>query len=225
MKTVIKHKFEKKNYNVQFLRAIRFHADMLTKISNHIPEDSRVIDLGCGPGLLAERIINIAGSYEGYDISDGFIDQCQKMFSIQPHFSFDLADVNKIELDDNSCDALILVNMLHLTTIDPISVLNKAYNAIDDGGVVVVSGPKSQKSFDDSENLIIQHLKDDCLYDKFKDQLNLMKESNKKILNKNANYWSVEGMAELLSSVGFSKIKAMDNGLYNDYLYLIIAEK
>ena len=56
---------DQKSYNFKFMRAIRFHSEMLTKITEKIPENSHIIDLGCGPGLLAERLVDHVDCYLG----------------------------------------------------------------------------------------------------------------------------------------------------------------
>jgi len=130
-----------------------------------------------------------------------------------------------MNLDEHITDVITLINILNLDGIKPIPLLKKTFKAIKPGGSLIVAGPTSDESFNKVEALILKHLKEDGLLETFKKDFELLKQRNKTILNPHANYWSEEGMAELLLEQGFSKIRALDNGIYKGLLYLIVAEK
>jgi SAM-dependent methyltransferase len=62
--------------------------------------DGRVLDIGCGPGRIATRLIGHLdkGSYVGFDIDPRSIRWCQRKISSQhPNFRFQLADVHNAQ--------------------------------------------------------------------------------------------------------------------------------
>ncbi|PKU24306.1 class I SAM-dependent methyltransferase [Telmatospirillum siberiense] len=80
--------------------SLRFRLETaVTLLGPHLA-GRRVVELGCGSGLLAARLMAAgAASYQGFDISDAAIDRARARLSGQPQIgrmAFDVADVSKI---------------------------------------------------------------------------------------------------------------------------------
>ena len=160
--------------------------------------DSRdnVLEIRCGSGVFAERLSNHVGKYVGIDTIKSEIDFCKEKYSGQHHMSFSLQDINEIDLEEHDFDVITLINTLHLSHVKPLFVLRRIYNLLNPGSCVVVTSPSSSESY--------------CITGQ---------ESQRN------NYWSGEGMVELLRNVGFKKIKDYDNSLCDDQYYCVVAEK
>ena len=88
-----------------------------------------------------------------------------------------------MDLEPESCDAVALVNMLHLTSVKPLELLKTAYHSLVPGGVVIVSGPTSAESFRASEELIAKHLADDGMLEKFEGHLDILRKLTEQVLS------------------------------------------
>ncbi|HKI21387.1 MAG TPA: class I SAM-dependent methyltransferase [Isosphaeraceae bacterium] len=91
------------------------------KLTEHfaalIPSGARVLDVGCGDGLLARRI-----TLERPDLNIVGIDVLRRP---QTHIEVDLYDGKVIPFESGSFDAVMLVDVLHHTD-DPMSLLREA---------------------------------------------------------------------------------------------------
>lgn len=52
--------------------------------------EDKVLDFGCGPGYLAERLVHQLSSYWGVDISPAYINSCTKQFNEEKNSRFTL---------------------------------------------------------------------------------------------------------------------------------------
>ncbi len=58
-----------------------------------------VLDIGCGPGHLAESLRGKVASYTGIDTSEKFLTECHKKFTDQKNFSFHALPLNYTNLE------------------------------------------------------------------------------------------------------------------------------
>lgn len=82
--------------------SLRFRLDAAVELlAPHLP-GRRVVELGCGSGLLAERLITLgAASYQGYDLSEAAIDRARQRAD-GPRVSFDVAAVGELPAQGDS---------------------------------------------------------------------------------------------------------------------------
>jgi SAM-dependent methyltransferase len=87
-------------------------------LSDVLPREGKVLDVGCGDGLLAKCIIDRMGTsvrIEGIDV----------LVRDHTHIPVTRFDGNKIPFDDNSFDSVMFVDVLHHTD-DPMVLLREA---------------------------------------------------------------------------------------------------
>ena len=210
-----------------FLRNIECYDELRNEIGAHISPGARVLDLGCGPGLLAEKIKDRVSSYKGIDFSQEFIADAKDRFREDPHVQFDQGDLMDIVIDEHSVDAVVLSNVLYLPGIQPQEVLEKAIGALSDDGVIIVSGPTSSDSF----QLAMPHMEAQLRGDGFLDTEEGMSafktvcEANARLLPGAGNYWSIEGMIELLRALGCSGDIKSSTEIYYGYGFLVSVVK
>lgn len=84
-----------------------------------IDQQNQVLDFGCGPGYLAESLVQQVNGYVGVDISPVYIDACKERFKAYPHFRFSLLHQNEktlglreAGLPENNFDTIIILSVV-----------------------------------------------------------------------------------------------------------------
>ncbi len=210
-------------YPYDFVRKIAAHRELIDQVEQAIPAAASVLDLGCGIGLLAERLVGRIQRYEGIDLSRDFVQICQKRLQ-NSGFSFSEGDINTLRLKQNSYDVITLLNVIYIEGVEPLHALERAFDALTPGGKLFVSGPTHARSFADAESKILEQLHNDRLLAGNEAILQGIKQANASLLTERAHYWSAEGMSALLREIGFT-VKVVSTHHYYGNAYLIIAEK
>ncbi len=207
-----------------FLRHLECHAQLLDKAVAWTPQGAAVLDLGSGPGLLAERLAGRVSRYRGVEISPEFVAKCRKLMEASPEFAFEQGDIGAAEYG-RGLDAVTILNVLYLPGIDPVQVLKKAHAALREGGRLIVSGPTSTESYRKAEPFMRAQLERDGLLATCEPLFRAVGEANDRLLPGQGNYWSIEGMIELLKGLGFRAVPGGDTQIYYGHAFLVVAEK
>lgn len=103
----------------------------------NLPENSQVLELGCGPGVLWTR--NLERIPPGWnvtlsDFSPGMLEEARKNLSESNHpFDFRLIDAQEIPFDDGQLDAVIANHMLyHIPNLD--AAFSEIHRVLKPGG-------------------------------------------------------------------------------------------
>jgi SAM-dependent methyltransferase len=212
-----------KEYPYDYVRHMKAHQELLNAVVPHLKPSSRVLDLGCGTGLLAERLVDKSVDYLGIDLFADFINICHERLGSEKGFKFAVKDMNSFEASAKSYDHAILMNSLYVEGVDPMRVLPTVYEVLKKGGTAFISGPISRKGFEKALPYIQKQLAVDGKLDM---QLwNQVVSANARLLNERAHYWSAEGLVALLREAGFEKFNYLSNDFYYGNAYLVVAEK
>jgi 2-polyprenyl-3-methyl-5-hydroxy-6-metoxy-1,4-benzoquinol methylase len=113
-------------------------------IQSKLVSGSKILDVGCGPGVVALQLAHRGYRINGIDISPKMIKLCQKAFSELPEgndqHAFTADNFNEIDLEEESFDGIITLGFLEFQE-NEIHVLRKFYKILKPGGVLVISGP------------------------------------------------------------------------------------
>lgn len=213
-----------KKYPMDLLRHVEVHAEMLRETAQYVRDGSSVLDLGSGISLLLEHLPE-RERYTALDVSPEFIRVAKERYGSRPGTAFIQANIEGQGLGSEEYDRVTLLNVLHLPGIKPVEILRKALGALRPGGRIVVTGPTSKESLTRSEPLILAQLERDGHAKGNEESIQALLAANRRLLTENSNYWSVEGMVELLRHLGFSRTVAAHTGLYHGCAYLVVAEK
>lgn len=101
----------------------------------NFPENSRVLEVGCGTGPICRVLASIQNIQEiiGIDPSKHFLSKAKELSKGYEGISYQEGDGKKLELEDNSFDAVILHTILtHVPR--PKKILSEAYRVLKPGG-------------------------------------------------------------------------------------------
>lgn len=102
-----------------------------------ITASTRVLDVGCGPGLLSESLAEDAASVDGIDFLESMIVQAK---SRRSRARFQTADAECMPFEDRCFDVAICCYTAH-HFMRPTGVFNELYRVLQPGGRVVVLHP------------------------------------------------------------------------------------
>jgi SAM-dependent methyltransferase len=99
-----------------------------------VPPRGRVLDVGCGPGALTQRLVAAfgAGAVTAVDPSASFVASAQERF---PHTDVRLATAEELPFPDGTFDAALAQLVVHFMH-DPVAGLGEMARVCRPGGVV-----------------------------------------------------------------------------------------
>ncbi len=125
-------------YAPVYKRAMKADRRIYDFMYERIPEkirDKEVLELATGPGLLAKHVAPAARRMVATDYSDGMIAQAKKG-ERPPNLSFEVADAMQLPYEDDSFDAVLIANALHIVP-DPERVLKEIDRVLRPGGLLI----------------------------------------------------------------------------------------
>ncbi|HEY2961179.1 MAG TPA: methyltransferase domain-containing protein [Pyrinomonadaceae bacterium] len=107
-----------------------------------LPEKlGRVLDLGCGPGVMTEVVLERGGVFDGVDLSPEMISEAKEKFGHLPNVNFATGNIEAIDAADNSYDQLICMAVTeYLQTPD--RALSEIARVLKPGGIAIITTPK-----------------------------------------------------------------------------------
>lgn len=212
-----------RKYPYKLLRKLDCHRQLMSDVAAALPTAGKLLDLGCGPGFLTKHISNKAIDYTGVDISPEFIKDAESdTHSLPTHFV--CANINVYQPAQASYDAATLINVVYQEGIDAPKVISAALSSLKPGGRLIVTGPLGDGLTTLLDGIKRQMMRDHLLPE-HADDFEKIKAANQKLLSGRANFWSLEGMTELILKLGASRIVDAHTRLYYDTGYFICAEK
>ena len=213
-----------RTYPMDLLRQVDVHRKLIETAAQFVHTGAQVLDLGCGIGLLPEQLSEKKICYEGIDASPDFIEACHDRFRDRDYFRFYEKDINKMEPMPEAYDHVCMLNLLNLPGVESLKILKKAHSALRKGGTVMVSGPLSRESFSMVEPFILEQLKSIGIGSEHPD-VHALSAVNQTLLSEDGQYWTAEGMVNLLMQLGFEEIVTVKTDLYHGYSYFVVARK
>src|SRR3989344_3509762 len=100
----------------------------------------RVLDIGCGPGVMTQAIGGQTWDYWGVDLSSPMIALARKRFANQPGISFEVGAVTQIPAPDQFFDAVVAMGLMEYVN-DESAALREIRRVLKPGGIFIVSVP------------------------------------------------------------------------------------
>ena len=102
-----------------------------------LPEDSTVVDLGCGTGLLASQLAPWVGHLVAVDREPAMVQAAQQRLHDQDNVTFHLGDLAGIDLPQASADLVLAILLLHHVQ-NPANVLALAATLLNPAGRLLI---------------------------------------------------------------------------------------
>lgn len=119
-------------------KAMRADVKIYRFMYERIPEmirDKEVLEIATGPGLLAKQVAPSAKRMIATDYSDGMIAEAKKG-EYASNLTFDVADGTALPYADDSFDAVIISNALHIIP-EPERALKEIDRVLRRGGILI----------------------------------------------------------------------------------------
>lgn len=101
----------------------------------------RVLDVGCGPGVMVDAVLARGGRFDGLDLSPEMVSEAHTRFGSRPGVEVRQGTVEAIDAPDASYDQVLCMGVLeYLTTPD--RALLEIARVLRPGGMAIVTVPK-----------------------------------------------------------------------------------
>lgn len=140
--------------NQYFLDSSDHH--FLDKFSSMLPQNAKVLDVGCGPGQHVKYL-----SEKGYDVIG--IDLSEKMVEIAknkvPNTKFEVMDMKSLTFDNDTFDGIIcMYSLIHIPTLDIVPTLKGFSKVLKPKGKLMILAQKGDPDKITQEPLKINEL-------------------------------------------------------------------
>lgn len=123
-----------------------FHFRRL-RVLELLPERlGRVLDVGCGPGVMVKAVLDRGGTFLGIDVSPAMVDEGNKRFAGVPDVGFRLGNIENLELPSGAFDQVICMGVIEYLASSR-RAFEEIARVLKPGGRAVVTIPK-RYSFD-----------------------------------------------------------------------------
>jgi len=117
-------------------------------VLEHSAEGARVLDAGCGAGILAIEMAQRGFEVEGWDVSPQLLGLCRDNFRraaiASERYRLSLGDIVEADLPEAGFDAITALGFLQYQP-DEAQALRRLARLLRPGGVLVVSGPVGRR--------------------------------------------------------------------------------
>lgn len=121
------------------------------KIAQYVAAGARILDAGCGAGLVALDLVQQGFYVYGVDIAQSMLELCQKRFDeagIAPdRYVFSQVDAGRANFMYGSFGGIVALGFLEYQ-VDEVAVLQQFNRFLEPRGILVVSGPAKTRLVD-----------------------------------------------------------------------------
>lgn len=112
---------------------------IVATLNENLPKGSKVLDVGCGNGIISRGIGKEGYHVHGIDISDKAIEKARALTNLE-NVTFDNISAEQLVADGNKYDAVICSEVLeHLN--QPEKLLRVLYESLMNNGLLIVTVP------------------------------------------------------------------------------------
>lgn len=118
------------------------YEETLARVRTYLKPDANVLELGCGTGSTALKLVDNVATYEATDISQGMIDIANAKLEglTGKHPSFRAAGTGATEYASSAPDTVLAFNLLHLLP-NLEATLKMVHDLLPEDGVFISKSP------------------------------------------------------------------------------------
>lgn len=223
--------FDKKDMLLAYDRTLIMaeHYDAILKIHlNHLKNCTKILDSGCGTGILALKLLKLNKKIVGVDISSESVEalkhKAQKIDKLKNLKLLKKDGSNLKEIKNRSFDGINSMIVAHLVS-NYKKYIKECYRLLKPGGVFVITARSNNKKQELLVNILKKSLKEKGLYqNRLKDFEIISKQLLRTANSRSKNLLPVRTAIKILSDIGFKKINEEENKTHG-VMYTLIAEK
>ena len=115
----------------------KVNRDIAQYVANLMTEDDNVLECACGTGMFSLPIAKRCKSLTATDFADKMLCQAQNKCKDLPNILFELADITRLNYDDESFDKVVAANVIHLLD-NPAAAMSELMRVCKTGGFVII---------------------------------------------------------------------------------------
>ncbi len=105
-----------------------------------------VLDIGCGPGITVNHLIEQGCRFYGVDLSEEMINECQRRFGHLSSTQFSVGRIERIEFPDGFFDAVVCMGVVEYLD-DDLPAVREMARVLKLGGTLIVTLPNRTSPF------------------------------------------------------------------------------
>jgi ubiquinone/menaquinone biosynthesis C-methylase UbiE len=111
----------------------------LDLVGARVPPPAKVLDVGCGSGETAAKLMRLGYSAWGVDIAEPMIETARTRWGAE---WFQVADIERLPFDDNTFDAIVCLGVIEYQHEDE-PTLRELRRVLKPGGLAIISTPSA----------------------------------------------------------------------------------
>lgn len=115
----------------------KVNKDIAQYVANLIDANDNVLECACGTGMFSLPIAKRCKRLTATDFADKMLRQARKKCKDLPNVLFELADITRLNYDDESFDKVVAANVIHLLD-NPAAAMSELMRVCKKGGVVII---------------------------------------------------------------------------------------
>jgi ubiquinone/menaquinone biosynthesis C-methylase UbiE len=115
----------------------KVNRDIAEYVANQIDANDNVLECACGTGMFSLPIARRCKSLAATDFADKMLRQAQNKCKDLPNVRFELADVTRLNYDDETFDKVVAANVIHLLD-NPKAAMAELMRVCKTGGLVII---------------------------------------------------------------------------------------
>lgn len=107
------------------------------KVAEYISGTDIVLECACGTGAISVYIAQVCKKLTATDYSAGMLKRARRKLKSFGNVTFERADITALQAEDNSFDAVVAGNVIHLLP-DPKAAMDEMIRVCKDGGKLII---------------------------------------------------------------------------------------
>lgn len=106
----------------------------------------KILDIGCGPGVMVDRLTREGHEVFGVDISNDMIRRCRERFGHRKDCHFSVGNVEELNFPEAYFDAVICMGLVEYIDSDE-AAINQIKRVLKPGGILIVTLPNGSSPY------------------------------------------------------------------------------